>query len=73
MQLKPQAPNKIPTLYMEIKEARLALGLTQKEFADAIGVSVCAVNRWENAHTHPSQLAINSINELLKKKGNYNG
>lgn len=38
----------------EVKELRLALGLTQKGFADLIGVSVSAVKQWESGRCYPS-------------------
>lgn len=48
----------------EIKEKRLHLGLTQKEFADALGMNKTGdrtLRRWENGETKPSAIEYNSI------------
>jgi len=37
----------------EIKQLRKALGLTQEEFADLLGVQYSTVNRWENGKAKP--------------------
>lgn len=37
-----------------IRKLRLALGLTQEQFAARLGVSFSTVNRWENSRGHPS-------------------
>jgi putative transcriptional regulator len=50
-----------------IRERRIALGLTQEQFAAKIGVTVSTVNRWENSKTKPSPLALRRIKELQKK------
>ena len=47
-----------------ITELRLALGLTQEQFAAKIGVTLSTVNRWENSVGKPSPLAMNRIKEL---------
>jgi transcriptional regulator with XRE-family HTH domain len=52
----------------EVKELRLALGLTQKSFADTIGVSVSAVKQWESGRCYPSpphMKIITGIKEML--------
>ena len=36
----------------EIKDVRKKLGLTQKEFAQLIGISKPTVERWERENTH---------------------
>ena len=41
----------------EVKELRLLLGMSQKELADALGVSYATVNRWEMGRTEPHKLA----------------
>lgn len=38
----------------EVKELRFALGLTQRGFAEAVGVSVSAVKQWESGRCYPS-------------------
>lgn len=40
-----------------VKTVRKDLDLTQKELADALGVSFATVNRWENGQVNPSVLA----------------
>lgn len=40
-----------------IRRLRVALGLTQEEFAHAIGMTVSTVNRWEHGGNKPSKLA----------------
>lgn len=37
----------------EIKEIREALGISQEEFADLLGVQFSTVNRWENNKSKP--------------------
>ncbi|ARD90403.1 DNA (cytosine-5-)-methyltransferase [Lactococcus lactis subsp. cremoris] len=47
-----------------IKEKRLRLNMTQKELADAVGMSKNGdrtIRRWENGETCPSQLEISAI------------
>jgi transcriptional regulator with XRE-family HTH domain len=50
-----------------IKHRRIALGLTQEQFAAKIGVTFSTVNRWENNKTKPSPLALQRIKELQIK------
>ena len=44
-----------------IRTLRKGLGLTQKEFAEALGVTYVTVNRWENQKAEPSELAWQQI------------
>ncbi|KDN57651.1 DNA (cytosine-5-)-methyltransferase [Exiguobacterium sp. AB2] len=49
---------------IEIKEKRIRLGLTQKEFADALGLGRNGdrtLRRWENGETEPSTLECKAI------------
>ncbi|MHC4346317.1 MAG: helix-turn-helix domain-containing protein [Planctomycetota bacterium] len=46
---------------------RLALGLTQEQFAAKIGVTYSTVNRWENSSAKPSPLAMLRLEELQRK------
>ncbi|MDZ8263842.1 helix-turn-helix transcriptional regulator [Nostoc sp. ChiQUE01b] len=50
-----------------IRELRQQLNLSQKQFAAKVGVSCKTVNRWENEHTVPSQIALKLIQEMLRK------
>ena len=47
-----------------ITELRVALGLTQEQFAAKVGVTLSTVNRWENSVGKPSPLAMIRIKEL---------
>jgi transcriptional regulator with XRE-family HTH domain len=49
-----------------IRKRRIALCLTQEQFAAKVGVTYSTVNRWENGKTAPSPLALQRINELQK-------
>lgn len=51
----------------EIKTVRESLGMTQTEFADALGVQQTAVSHWENGARRPSGSAEILI-EMLKKQ-----
>lgn len=47
-----------------IKEKRNRLQMTQKELADAVGMSKFGdrtIRRWENGETQPSKLELNQI------------
>ncbi len=50
-----------------IKKRRIALGLTQEQFAAKVGVTFSTVNRWEKNKTSPSPLALRRIKELQKE------
>jgi DNA (cytosine-5)-methyltransferase 1 len=52
-----------------IKEKRMQLGLTQKEFSDALGLGKNGertLRRWENGETNPSLIELNFIMEFAK-------
>lgn len=51
----------------EIKSIRSKMGMTQTEFADALGVSQMAVSHWENGLRRPSGSAEILI-KMLKKQ-----
>lgn len=58
--------------HKQIKELRLALGLTGFEFAQKIGVSEDCVWKWEKGIRHPTWKKMQRLNGLLKdaeKKG----
>ena len=52
---------------LQVKKIRLALGLTQEEFAHQLGVTLSTVNRWENGRTTPSRLAKKQIEMLMER------
>ena len=52
-----------------IRDIRQNLGLTQEEFAAAIGVTFSTVNRWENGRAKPSRLAGKNIELQLLELG----
>jgi DNA-binding transcriptional regulator YiaG len=49
---------------MKIKNIRIELGMTQEEFAQAVGVSVSTVSKWERDIFSPSRLASKVIDDL---------
>jgi DNA-binding transcriptional regulator YiaG len=53
----------------QVKEIRKLLHLTQEEFAHRLGVTLCTVNRWENAKTIPSRLAKKQIQQFIHQEG----
>lgn len=44
-----------------VKKVRKKLGLSQKQLAEALSVSFATINRWENEHVIPSNLAQKSF------------
>lgn len=48
-----------------IRQFRQLTVLSQEQFAAALGVAYCTVNRWENGHTQPSGLALKQIVAML--------
>lgn len=51
-----------------VKEMHSQLRPTQKELANALGVSFASVNRWENGRTTSSQLAQNQVRAFHRRK-----
>lgn len=45
---------------------RKELNLSQKQLASAINVSYSTINRWENGHVIPSNLAIKSFYDFCE-------
>ena len=52
---------------IDVKALRQALGLTQTELAQKIGVNQVTVNRWENRRGKPSKLAQRELARLQRK------
>ena len=52
-----------------IRDLRSRLGLTQEEFAHALGITVSTVNRWEKGHSAPSKLARASLSRFAGRRG----
>jgi DNA-binding transcriptional regulator YiaG len=45
----------------KVKDLRLRLGKTQKEFAEMLGVHVVTIIRWEKGNFNPSKMALNLL------------
>ncbi len=52
-----------------VRRLRRQLGMTQEEFAHALGITVGTVNRWENGRFRPSKLARATITEFARRHG----
>lgn len=52
-----------------VRQLRRQLGMTQEEFAHALGITVGTVNRWENGRFRPSKLARATITEFARRHG----
>jgi DNA-binding transcriptional regulator YiaG len=57
------------TVEPTIRDLRNRLGLTQEDFARALGITVSTVNRWEKGHSIPSKLARNSMTRVAGIRG----
>ncbi|MGE7885152.1 helix-turn-helix domain-containing protein [Bacillus sp. NPDC094077] len=51
-----------------IKKVRLELCLSQEGLARELHVGFTSVNRWENNHTKPNQIARHALIKLCKNK-----
>ena len=49
-----------------VKEVRCTLKLSQKQLAKALNVNYTTINRWENGHVTPSNLAQKSFFDLCE-------
>lgn len=58
-------------VHNKIKTLRLQNNMTQKEFAQSIGVSVVSIQCWENGSKKPSMSAIISIAKIFKVTTDY--
>lgn len=50
-----------------IRALRQLTGLSQEQFAAALGVAFSTINRWENGHMQPSPLALKQIQTMLRE------
>ena len=51
-----------------IKVLRLALGMTQAEFGDAINVDKLTVSRWERGQVKPGLAAVRALRKLRRSR-----
>lgn len=51
---------------VKIRSIRQKSLLSQQNFAQALGVSFCTVNRWETGRTKPAYKALKIIDEFCK-------
>lgn len=51
---------------IKVKKVRKELGLSQRELAQALCVSFATINRWENGHVIPSNLAKKSFYDFCE-------
>lgn len=65
---KPLAINQ-PEVGKLIRELRNSLGLTQEKLAIKLNVTCLTINRWENARSKPSPLAMEKVELLLTEIG----
>ena len=49
-----------------VKELRRRLGITQKRFAEELGVTLATVGRWECGLREPSSLAVRAVELLVE-------
>lgn len=49
-----------------IKKVRLELGMSQEGLARELHVGFTSVNRWENGHAKPNQIARHALMELCR-------
>lgn len=55
---------KLPEVHISIKSARQNANMSQKEFAEAIGVDKSTVYNWESGNTEPNATQLRKISEL---------
>lgn len=54
----------MPDMQVTLKACRVNTGMSQKEFADAIGVHLNTVNKWELGRTEPTLSQLRKISEI---------
>lgn len=67
--MKNKLINYQPEVGRFIREFRLLSGLTQEQFAAYVGVTYPTVNRWENARSTPSPIALKVVHEKVLELG----
>ena len=60
------------TIGDRIREVRIALGKTQDEFGDMLGVTSNSVARWERGGRKPSQTVLLLIQRIVTDTGIFN-
>ena len=50
----------------EIKQARIQMGLTQKQLADLLDCTVCSVQNWESGRVRPKFTVVLACRYLLQ-------
>jgi putative transcriptional regulator len=58
-----------PEVGQFIRELRLLTGLTQEQFAAALGVTFPTISRWENGRAQPSPLAMEKVEAMVMAVG----
>jgi|9_EtaG_2_1085328.scaffolds.fasta_scaffold27245_2 transcriptional regulator with XRE-family HTH domain len=54
------------TISERIKHSRTAIGLKQKDLADALGVSINLVSKWELGQAHPRERHLQKLADALQ-------
>lgn len=55
-------------LNLRLKVHRIAAGMTQRNLADAVGVTEVCVSRWETERTKPTQEKRQAVADVLECK-----
>lgn len=50
-----------------VKRLRERTGLTQEQFAQAVGVTFSTVNQWENGHRRPQPFLLKRLVQMEKE------
>ena len=59
----------MPDYVLAVRDLRSRLGMTQEDFARALGITVSTVCRWEKGRARPSTLAAASMNRMAGVRG----
>ena len=52
-----------------VRAFRQEIGLTEEGLAQALGISLSTISRWENGHMKPSRLAWQALAQLAAENG----